>query len=172
VTEAPAITRETLAQAIRDQTAEWLADGTVATVREIGQGRCYDFAEAVMIRLGVGDEHEEGWMPEDSHGKLVDCVTEEWWSRVLKDDGTDAGEAETFHADLKRLIAEGAPLPPSIKADDEDFAWFLGSATHNWLVLDGRHHDASCPDGADHWLLMPFFSNQINAWLAERSESV
>jgi len=164
----PAIDAAMLASAIREQTAEWLAEGRVETVREIGQGHCYDFAEAVMDRLGMPG-HGSGWSPEDSHGQLIDCVTDDWWRRVLNDDGSDAGEADTFVMDLARLRREGAPLPVGVEDDDEDFATFLGSATHDWLVLDGRHHDATCPEGAVHFLLMPFFADQIAGWLEERA---
>lgn len=161
----------TLPEAIRAQTDEWLSTGKVPDVRSIGCGRCYDFAEAVMLRMG-SDGHGSGWLPEDSHGRLIDCVTEDWWRRVLNDDGTDAGEAECFVMDLPRLMREKAPLPTSITSDDEEFAAFLGSLTHNWLVLDGRHHDAGCPDGAEHFLLMPFFAEQISRFLEDRARGM
>lgn len=157
-----------LSTAIHAQIEEWLTQREVATIREIGQGRCYDFAEAVMYRLGV-PEHGAGWMPDDSHGRLIDCVTEDWWRRILNDDGSDAGEADAFVADIARLRREGAPLPDGIEDDDEEFAGLLGSMTHDWLVLDGRHYDATCPEGADHFLSMPFFADQIAGWLEERS---
>lgn len=159
----------TLPEAIRTLTAEWIEAGTVRDVREIGCGRCYDFAEAVMLRMG-SQEHGSGWMPEDSHGRLIDCVTDDWWRRVLTTEGADAGEAETFVIDLPRLRRESAPLPECISDEDEEFAGFLGSLTHNWLVLDGRHHDATCPEGADHFLLMPFFADQIGRFLHDRKD--
>lgn len=167
-TIGPASTGAVLSQAIRDQIAEWIADGTVADVRAIGDGPCYEFAEAVMERLGV-EGHGCGLSPEDSHGRLIDCVTEDWWARELNDDGSDAGEAECFVADIARLRREGAPLPCGL--DDDALANVIGSATHNWLVLDGRHHDATCPDGAEHWLLMPFFADQIAGEIQARRDA-
>jgi hypothetical protein len=164
----PAIDAAMLATAIREEAAEWIAVARVATIREIGQGHCYDFAEAVMDRLGMPG-HGSGWLPEDSHGRLIDCVTDDWWRRVLNDDGTDAGEAECFVADIARLRREGAPLPTGL--DDEVLSDVIGSATHNWLVLDGRHHDATCPDGADHFLVMPFFADQIAGEIEARSKN-
>lgn len=161
-------TRTDLSMAIRLETAQWIADGRVPDVRAIGCGPCGEFAEAVMERLGC-DGYGSGRLPEDSHGRLIDCESADWWVRVLKADGTDAGEAECFVADVARLRREGAPLPDGLTDDDAEFASFLGSLTHNWLVLDGLHHDATCPDGAEHWLLMPFFAGQIACFLAERA---
>lgn len=174
--EDPAATRNevptaaALTKAIIDVREEWLASGEVPDMRAIGQGRCYDFAEAVMLRLGV-HEHGRGWLPEDSHGRLIDCVTDDWWRRVLNEDGSDAGEAETFIIDLPRLRREGAPLSEHLKDDDEEYAAVLGSMTHDWLVLDGRHYDATCPEGADHFLLMPFFADQTIAYERDRIAS-
>jgi len=30
-------------------------------------------------------------------------------------------------------------------------------AAHRWLVLAGRHYDAECPEGVDHWHQLPLF---------------
>ena len=156
----PAPTHAHLSCAIRAQIDEWIADGTVPDVRTIGGGHCYDFTAAVMERMGVSDDHGAGRLPAESAGHLIDCVTEDWWVRILNTDGSDAGEAEPFVADNPRLRREGAPLPDGINEDD--LAGAIGSMTHNWLVLDGRHYDATCPEGAEHWLLMPFFADQIS----------
>jgi hypothetical protein len=165
---AEAIDSAALTEAIRTLGAEWVSSGRVPCIRSIGDGHCYEFARGVMDRLGVG-EHGAGWLPEDSRGRLIDCVTEDWWRRILDDDGSDAGEADAFVADIARLRREGAPLPDGIEDDDEEFAARLGSMTYNWLVLDCRHYDATCPEGADHFLSMPFFADQIAGWLEERS---
>lgn len=142
--------------AVRD---DWIETGVVENARDIGDGHCYDFARAVMERLGVKG-HGDGYSPQDSQGRLIDVVTEDWWSRAVDDD-----EAEAFHMDVSRLRAEGAPLPPGI--EDDELAHLLGGMTHNWLVLDGRHYDATCPEGAEHFLLMPFFADQISSRLLE-----
>lgn len=156
-----AVTPAVLASAIVAVRGEWLASGVVETARAIGDGHCYDFARTVMERLGV-EGYGSGFSVEDSHGRLIDVVTEEWWSRMP---GAEDDEAEAFHMDVPRLRAEGAPLPAGI--DDDELAHLLGAMTHNWLVLDGRHHDATCPEGADHFLLMPFFADQIAGRLRE-----
>lgn len=163
-----AVDSSALTEAIRTLAAEWISSGQVSCVRSIGNGQCYEFARGVMERLRQG-EHGAGWMPEDSHGRLIDCVTEDWWSRIVDDDGIDIGEAEPFTMDIARLRAEGAPLPEGIADEDDDFARILGSMTHDWIVLDGKHYDATCPDGASHFLLMPFFADQISAIMAQRA---
>lgn len=149
-----------LGETIKAILADWIAAGRVQNVTEVGNGHCYDFAEEVMTRLGW-KEYGWGYLPEDSHGRLIDVATEDWWNRKRKPDGSDAGEAESFTIDIARLRREGAPLPQWIEDDDIEIAQFLGSMTHSWLVLDGRHYDATCPDGAAHFFEMPFFANQI-----------
>ena len=156
-----------LSAAIVAEREAWIMAGTVADARAIGDGHCYDFAQAVMRRLGVAG-HGAGYAPEDSHARLVDVVTEDWWTMVVDDDGDE--EADPFHMDIPRLRREGAPLPSGI--DDDTLAGLLGAMTHNWLVLDGRHHDATCPEGADHFLLMPFFANQLSGHLATQETTI
>lgn len=38
----------------------------------------------------------------------------------------------------------------------------IGEATHEWIVLNGRHYDAEVPEGVDHWYDMPFFKRWID----------
>lgn len=166
--DRPPVTAGALKETILQVTTEWIAEGRVPDARSIGDGHCYEFARTVMNRLG-SDDHGAGFAPDDSHGRLIDCVTEDWWSRILDDDGVDIGEAEAFTMDIARLRAEGAPLPDGVSDDDDEFARILGSMTHDWIVLNGLHYDATCPDGAEHFLLMPFFADQISAFLAERA---
>lgn len=154
------ITPALLTETIHSTVADWIAAGRIADTFEIGNGHCYDFADEIMNRLG-STEYGNGYTPTDSFGRLIDVCTEDWWARVLRPDGTDAGEAEAFTIDIARLRREGAPLPGWIRDDDTEIAQTIGSMTHNWLVLDGRHYDATCPEGADHFLVMPFFANQI-----------
>ena len=155
------ITHALLTETIEATLADWIAAGRVLKASQVGNGFCYEFAEEVMTRLG-STEYGDGYMPSDSFGRLVDVCTEDWWVRVLRADGTDAGEAEAFTIDIARLRREGAPLPGWLQDDDVEAAQTIGSMTHNWLVLDGLHYDATCPEGADHFLDLPFFANQID----------
>lgn len=144
----------TITAAIQDQIAEWLASGRVKTVREIGQGQCYDFAEAIWARLGYAEAHIY------ETGPLTSLHTEDWWARI------DEHEAECFSADIPRLRAEGAPVPDDIP--DDVLAGLIGAATHEWIFFEGLHFDATAPEGVAHWLDLPFFANQIAGCRAER----
>ena len=148
------LTRAMITAAIHAETAEWLASGRVPNIRAIGNGHCYDFSEAIWIRLGYGDDYVY------ENGPLSTCQTEDWWARISED------EAECFVADIPRLRAEGAPLPDDL--DDDTLAGLIGQATHEWIFFDGLHFDATAPEGVDHWLKMPFFANQIAGCRAER----
>lgn len=155
----PVVTPSMMTAAILHRRQEWLDGGLVTDLRSIGSGLCYDFAEAVMNDLGLSRFYGNGG------GPVEDRRTDDWWSRILLPDGSDAGEAEPFHADVARLRAEGAPLPQDI--DDDRLADLIGGATHEWLEMDGLAYDAETPEGAVHFLLMPFFARQIAGLRAE-----
>jgi len=139
--------RDVIEAAIRTLTAEWIDQGLVARARDVGDGLCEEFAEAVMARL-----------PEGSGATLV--YSDEWWERVRLPDGSPSpDEAECFVTDIPRLRAEGAPLPGGIP--DDRLAGLLGAATHTWITWNGIHFDASAPEGRAHWLLMPFYADQV-----------
>ncbi len=147
-TAAP-LTQACIAAAIRAETAAWLARGQVRSIREIGQGWCVDFCEAVFERLG----QDEAYLT--AEGPLEALRTSDWWVRLSAD------EAESFCVDIPRLRSEGAPLPKGV--DDDTLSGLLGHATHEWISFEGRHYDAGAPDGVAHWLELPFFANQITA---------
>lgn len=112
------------------------------TVRDIGSGYCYDFVEAVFTRLGAAEDytHETGRF------------------------GIEKGYSEEFHsedfvADLNILKSMGEKIPRDIPR--RQLENLLGSATHEWIKLNGRHYDATAPHGVDRILDMPFFADQI-----------
>ncbi len=153
MTHAP--TAENLSEAVINQVDRWIKEGIVKTPYEIGNGHCYEFAEEIMAYFN--EPYGQGYSVADSYGHLVDVTTDDWWAR----NPDKPEEADMFVMDIALLRHEGAPLPEWAKDDDNDFACFLGSCTHNWLVLDGRHYDADCIQGAAHFLDMPFFAQQI-----------
>ena len=144
-------TSRLVAGAIRRLTAEWLAEGVVTTVREIGDGLCEEFAQGVLDRVHAADP--------STIGVVTAAFTDDWWIRETDADGRDLGSTVSFECDVPRLRAEGAPLPSDIP--DDELSLLIGAATHMWIVHDGIHHDATAPDGASHFLLMPFFADQI-----------
>ena len=38
-----------------------------------------------------------------------------------------------------------------------------GGVVHTWLVCDGRHYDAECPEGVDDYRDLPFFERNPRA---------
>jgi hypothetical protein len=133
----------TLTAAIRKTIGEFVADeerSDVLTAYDIGNGHCFDFAEAVMTRIGLEDEYSS------EEGPVTFLETDGFWE-------------EMFVADLDAMRAFGETLPDDI--EEFELANLLGGATHQWLVFDGRHYDASAPDGRDRFLDLPFFADQI-----------
>lgn len=126
--------RFTIETAIRRQTQEWLSTGKADSVHAIGSGLCYEFAEELLDRLSD--------IPGIALGE-----TESWWS-------------DDFHADIAKLRSEGAPLPKHLS--DRDLAHLIGAATHMWIIWNGMHFDATAPEGREHFLLMPFFADQLS----------
>jgi len=145
---------ETISRHIRSLTQEWLADGTVPTVRAIGDGLCEEFAKEALARMAAA-------LPEAS-GSIHLNYTEDWWMRELDEDGVDMDAALCFEADIPRLRSEGAPLPADMS--DDELSGLIGSATHVWLEWNGLHFDATAPEGRLHFLLMPFFADQIQGY--------
>lgn len=147
---------EILRASIEEVRRRWLDEGVVPDVRAIGQGMCYEFAEAVMLALGRSGDYG------NFKGDLVDRCSDDWWRRVLEEDGSDAGEAEFCVMDVARLRAEGAPLPDDI--GDDDLADLLGASTHQWLEWRGRAYDAAAPEGVDHFLMLPLFVHNMQVF--------
>jgi len=139
--------------AIRQTVAEWLRADTVQRVEQIGSGGCYDFADDVVKLLGFGGDERD-----------ITIVTEGFWK--LDPDEEDARISWTADLDLWRKAGE--PVPVDIPTEElEDL---LGSATHIWFHVEGKHFDAEAPDGVDHALHLPFFSRQINGLRKELQE--
>lgn len=149
--------RTIIARTIRDATTHWLDEGIVPTIRAIGDGQCEEFATEVMERLRRID-------PDTASGTTFG-YTEDWWLRELGEHGVDMDGAVCFEADIPRLRAEGAPLPLDIS--DLDLSLLIGGATHVWLRWNDLHFDATAPDGRTHFLLMPFFADQIAGYRAD-----
>jgi hypothetical protein len=151
--------RELVSATIRDLTRQWLDEGTVTRVREIGNGLCEEFAQEALDRIHAADPH--------TIDIVAGAFTDDWWMRETDVQGRDLGRAVSFAADIPRLRAEGAPLPDDLT--DGELSDLVGCATHMWIVHDGVHYDATAPDGAAHFLLMPFFADQIAGYRADQT---
>ena len=149
--------RDLITRTIRDQVSEWIALGRVSSAREVGDGQCEEFAKELLARLGA-----------DNGINL--SYSEYWWQRITLPDGSPSpDEAECFVTDIRRLRAEGAPLPEGIP--DDRLASLLGAATHVWITWNCLHFDASAPDGRAHWIEMPFYADQIAGLAGEMNQA-
>lgn len=138
--EKPDLTPDLLTATIKSVTADWLASGKITEVRYIGDGLCYDFAEEVHTRLGRHEDRLYG------RGDLETAETEDYW-------------VDDFCFDLHALRRAGEIVPDDIPANE--FATKIGSATHEWMRFQGKHYDATAPEGVDRFLDLPFFSDQV-----------
>jgi hypothetical protein len=152
--EKPVITPELLSQTILAIIHDWMEAGRCKTIREIGNGLCYDFCEEIYTRLGRAREYVYEDAPD-----LEKVATEDFW--IDHDDGC-------FYADLPRLRSMGVPLPTDVP--DEALSLTIGQATHEWVFFQGKHYDATCPEGAPYFVEMPFFKNQIEGLRKEIRE--
>lgn len=137
------VTPQIMSATIRRVADEYLADGSVACLYDIGNGHCENFAYDVLDQLrdyGV-DPHALG----DSSGVQVYAIEDFW-----EDD---------FYASTDRIRAAGETLPPNVP--EEKLKQVLGGATHVWLKFQDRYYDAEAPEGVERFLELPFFARYI-----------
>jgi hypothetical protein len=119
-----------LTQAIEAMVRTYLSDGRAASAYELNDGHCEDFATEVADALGGESERLEGT-----------------WADNLTVDG--AGYAW----DVGLIEGTWPACRPTHGLDWDDAA--AGIPAHSWLVLDGRHYDAECPEGVDNLFELP-----------------
>lgn len=145
------VTEAEISQVIRLTTDDFLSKLGVAA-QDIGNGHCCDFAEAVFLRLGAYWEY----IHEKSVCGLSKGQSDYYW-------------ADSFEADLDAWRAAGEPVPddlPEIELMDA-----LGRG-HEWIILNGRHYDATSPEGVDHAIELHFFADEIKRIRQENAPSV
>lgn len=137
------VTPQIMSATIRRVADEYVADGSVACLYDIGNGHCENFAYDVLDQLrdyGV-DPHAMS----DSSGVQV-YATEDFWE-------------DDFYVSTDRIRAAGETLPPNVP--DEKLKQVLGGATHVWLKFQDRYYDAEAPEGVERFLELPFFARYI-----------
>lgn len=139
---------------IHETARQWISTGLVESIAQIGDGQCDEFAHEVMDKLAASTP--------DLATQITFGMTEEYWSHTN-------GQCDAFCADIARLRREHAPLPNGI--DDLTLSHAIGGMTHVWLIHDGVHYDATAPEGRSHFLLMPFFADQIDR-MTETGEAI
>ncbi len=137
------VTPQIMSATIRRVADEYVADGSVACLYDIGNGHCENFAYDVLDQLhdyGV-DPHAIG----DPSGVQV-YGTEDFWE-------------DDFYVSTDRIRAAGETLPPNVP--EETLKQVLGGATHVWLKFQDRYYDAEAPEGVERFLELPFFARYI-----------
>lgn len=128
--------RNEITSTIRKLISEWIAEGEVKNVYQIGSGQCYEFADELEYRLQK--------IPGVNRAE-----TEDWW-------------IDDFSMDIGLLRRQCVELPKNI--NDNDLSYILGAATHAWITWNGLHFDATAPEGVACFTQMPFFADQISAF--------
>jgi hypothetical protein len=137
VCESAPVNAQSFQEALRS-TLKAMMVGVWTSPEKINQGMCGEFAAQVMKRFGL-----ELW----GKSPTLRSTNTKWY--YGDDDNT---------MDLDRLREMGEPVPEGI--DERKLAYELGSV-HYWLCFEGRHYDAECLGGTDHFLNLPFFQNII-----------
>lgn len=134
-----------LTEAIKVTLAEYIVSGDVTCAYEIGDGFCEDFANDVLAKFGI-DALAELESAKTGIGPYT-IGSDEFWS-------------DTFYMDLTALRDIGEPIPDDLPADR--VASLLGTATHIWIHMGGKHYDAMNPEGVEHFLQLSFFAAQLD----------
>ncbi len=150
------LTPETLSQAVHDLGTQWVAEGQAPSLADINRGLCIAFAKAVAQHL-----EDQGWdtsqlfdvelanflaLDQDSDGGMLDqALLAKHWPAVQPTQGLTWEHLEQLAFDAN---------------------WSVG--THIWLLLDGKHYDAQCPEGVSNFLELPFFAEGIREWSIEK----
>jgi hypothetical protein len=137
-------THAELVAAIEGMGRRYLAEGRAPSLYEINNGQCEDFASEVADALGG---ERDGF--------------EAFWADNLTVDG-EGGEWDV--ALVERLWPLCVPT--------HDLSWddvLTDIPAHYWLVLDGRHYDAECPEGVDNLFDLPLVRRRVER-IAEARE--
>ncbi len=138
------IDRQAFAESIRHLGAEYIAQGRAASLYDVNDGSCEEFANDLVEAFGG---EREG--------------LESWWADNLSVDGR--GE-EWDVALVERLFPATCPTH-GLDWDDVRFA----IPAHCWVEMGGRHYDAECPEGADNLFEVPLFRRLMERVAAERA---
>lgn len=128
------VTREGLAAAIRAEVANYAAQGI--HLFEINNGYCFDLAHDICMAFG------------NSPDGLEDMVVE------------DLLLGHSFDRHLMAKHWAASVPPPGLSWRDLEHLG-ITQCSHSWLVLEGRHHDADVPDGADNLFDLPIFRRNL-----------
>jgi hypothetical protein len=143
------LSHDILRQTILDLRQDYVDRGI--SVYDIGDGHCYDFAEAVLDRALPG-----------------------WYCRLDSPEGPMTLETECFYCpekdgyvdpfsatdwDFTLLETWGISIP---KADQPRYNEIIRRhPAHGWIYFRGRHYDAEHPDGVENLFELNFFRRYL-----------
>lgn len=135
------LTRRQITEAVIATLDAFIANGTVKQAFDVGTGHCFDFADAVVERLGAPPSL---WTIE--YANYTAANSEGYASGVF---------------DLPTLRKFRVPLPSGVAVDDLNRVDLGFTGTHAFVVWDGPqgrkiYFDAETPEGVDSPFLLPF----------------
>lgn len=122
---------EELTAAIAAHIKTYIEDGRAPNAYEINNGLCEDFAEEVVHHF-------------------VPRETDQFFT-IWADNLTVDGDGEEW--DIPLIEQHWAASKPTHGLTWEDVANEIPS--HCWIILNGRHYDAECPQGVDNFFELP-----------------
>lgn len=139
-----------LTQAIKNKVAEYLQQGHAPNEFRINNGLCEDFAEEVVDELG---------------GETDDFFT--IWGIELTKVGSDGfADQQNWDRELVQRISPKSHPTHNLTWDDVDG----DIPNHCWIVLNGRHYDAECPEGVDNLFDLPICRRTIREILIDKAK--
>jgi hypothetical protein len=152
-----------LSKTILQVRSEWI-DGTTFDVSDINcgahpNGCCSDFVSTVYATFGGAKEvYELGISEVGIDGFMTD-----------RGDGCLSFDRSLLAMHWPAVMPPGDLTWDDMDALSEDAGFNAG--THEWMVLEGRHYDAECPEGVDSFFDLPFFRRVVASWMIERNST-
>jgi hypothetical protein len=140
-------------RAIRMLRDAFVAEGIAGDYSEINNGACGDFADAVLKSVSAGSEEVYA---------SYDVVSNSNFMTGL--DG-DPDEDEVWDG---RLLSVIGGLPRDWTIENINAVVF---GYHNWIVYEGMHYDAECPEGVGCMFDLPIFKRYLTAAVLDRLET-
>lgn len=123
-----------LTATIKEVVREYIDSGAAVSTFEINNGLCDEFASRVCARLGGETDDFYGIGAESF---TIDGQGDEWDAELLKKHWPECIPTHGLTwSDLRRFRSRAVPC-------------------HVWIVHNGRHYDAECPEGVDNFFELP-----------------
>jgi len=137
------VSHEALRDAILTLRDRWIKEGEAPSAYEINNGLCEDFAQAVIAELGGESE-----------------TLSMYWGDEFTLDG--------YEWDAGLLARHWPGSVPTHGLDWGDLRGFV--PVHAWIIFEGRHYDAECPEGVDNLFELPLVRRGMEFLAAANAE--